>query len=326
MRWIAMIAGLCLAAGLGGSEARAQEFSLNISHVLDATHPVHIGALKMAEVADRLSKGRIKMTIYPSSQLGVDREVIQNVQSGVIHGLIEASTKFVPFVPALAALDLPYLVQNADAAFAMLDGPVVTNEINPKASEAGFHLVRYWEVTFRDIYTTRKEIKALPDLKGLKFRVIGSPSFVALFRALGANPTPMPFGELYSGLQQGVVDGAENDLLTYQTSRHFEVAKHVALTHHMMLVNSLFISEKFWQTYPPDIQAIIAEAALEGRKATSAARAEAETKVVAELKEQGVQFTEPDLAPFTAAGRSIYPEFEAKIGKPLLDRLVAANK
>jgi tripartite ATP-independent transporter DctP family solute receptor len=321
MRLIASVAVLCLVALWSATAPQAQEYSLNISHVLDPSHPIHIGALKMAEIAAQRSGGRVKMTIFPSSQLGADREVIQNVQSGVIQGLIEATTKFVTFAPVYAALDLPYLVKTPDEAYALLDGPIVSNEINPKVAEAGFHPVSYWEVSFRDIYTVRKPITALSDLQGLKFRVIGSPSFIALFRALGANPTPMPFGELYSALQQGVVDGAENDLLTYLTSRHSEVAKHVALTHHMMLVNALFISETVWKTYPPDIQAIIAEAALEGRTTMRAARAAAELKVMGELKAQGVDFTEPDLSPFVAAGRAIYPEFESKIGKPLLDRL-----
>jgi tripartite ATP-independent transporter DctP family solute receptor len=321
MGWLNAIAGLCLAALVGVGPARAQEYTLNISHVLDPSHPIHIGALKMAEVAAARSNGRIKMSIFPASQLGADREVIQNVQSGAIHGLIEATTKFVTFAPVYAALDLPYLVKTPDEAYALLDGPVVGNEINPKVAQAGFHPVSYWEVSFRDIYTTRQPITALSDLKGLKFRVIGSPSFIALFRALGANPTPMPFGELYGALQQGVVDGAENDLLTYATSRHAEVAKHVALTHHMMLVNALFISESIWKTYPPDVQAIIAEAAIEGRKTMRAARAAAEVKLMDQLKAQGVTFTEPDLAPFAIAGRAIYPEFEEKIGKPLLDRL-----
>jgi TRAP-type transport system periplasmic protein len=321
MRRVAAIAGLCLAALSSAPAPRAQEFSLNISNVLDPSHPINVGALKMAEIAAERSKGRIKMSIFPASQLGADREVIQNVQSGAIHGLIEATTKFVNFAPVYAALDLPYLVKTPDEAYALLDGPIVSGEINPKAAESGFHPVSYWEVTFRDIYTARKPIAALADLKGLKFRVIGSPSFIALFRALGATPTPMPFGELYSALQQGVVDGAENDLLTYFTSRHSEVAKHVALTHHMMLINALFISELVWKTYPPDIQAIITEASLEGRKTMRAARTAAELKVMDELKAQGVAFTEPDLAPFTAAARSIYPEFESKIGKPLLDRL-----
>jgi tripartite ATP-independent transporter DctP family solute receptor len=320
MRLVAGIVVLCLVA-LGAAAPRAQEYSLNISNVLDPSHPINIGALKMAEVAAQRSGGRIKMTIFPASQLGADREVIQNVQSGVIHGLIEATTKFVNFAPVYAALDLPYLVKTPDEAYALLDGPVVSNEINPKAAESGFHPVAYWEVTFRDIYTARKPIMTLADLKGLKFRVIGSPSFIALFRALGATPTPMPFGELYSALQQGVVDGAENDLLTYFTSRHAEVAKHLAQTHHMMLINALFISEIVWKTYPPDIQAILVEASLEGRKTMRAARAEAELKVVDELKAQGVEFTTPDLAPFAEAARSIYPEFESKIGKPLLDRL-----
>ncbi len=309
-----------------GAAAAAEQYTLNIGHVLDPQHPVQVGALRFVQVAAEKSGGRIKINVYPSSQLGSDREGWQNTQSGVIHGIIDSTTKGVNFVPEFAALDLPYLVKNAGDAYRLLDGPVVRQEMDEKAAKAGFRVIHHWEVTFRNIYTSRRTIGALADLKGLKIRVIQSPSFVTLFRALGASPTPMAFGELYTALQQGVVDGAENDILTYQSTKHFEVAKNLAITNHIMLVNSLVLSERHWKTYPADIQKVLTEASLEGRKALMENRAARETKALETLKAAGVRVTEPDLAPFVETARKTYPEFEGKLGKELVRKVAEGLK
>jgi tripartite ATP-independent transporter DctP family solute receptor len=323
MIWRAVLLGTAAALVMCGA-AMAQQVTLKIGHVLDPQHPVHLGALKMAEVAAQRSGGRIKIEVYPSSQLGSDREAIQNVQSGTIEGVVDATSKLVNFVPQYAALDLPYLVRNYDEAYRLLDGGVVSKLMGEPAAAAGFRVLSYWEVTLRNVYTTRKPVKAVNDLAGLKIRVIQSPSYVTLFRAFGASPTPMAFGELYTALQQGVVDGAENDLLTFSSTKQYEVAKLVTITNHLMLVNAVILSEKVWQTFPADIQGIITQAAAEGRRTAIAIREEREKKVRADLAAQGVQFFEPDLTPFVAIGRKTCSEFEAKLGKNMIEQVTAA--
>src|SRR5882672_9810032 len=241
---------LTLAALLAAVPAAAQEVVLTIGHVLDLKHPLHLGGVRMAEAAAKQSNGRIKVNLFPSSQLGSDREMLQNTQAGVISGMLEATTKLVTFVPQFGVLDLPYLATSREQAFRLLDSPVIEQELHGRAAEAGFRIIGYWEVTLRSIYTRTKVINSVADLRGMKIRVIPSPSFITLFRALGASPTPMSFGELYTALQQGVVDGAENDILTYQGVKHFEVAKNLAITNHMMLINAFFLSEKQWAKIP----------------------------------------------------------------------------
>jgi tripartite ATP-independent transporter DctP family solute receptor len=318
-------AGLALALGAAAAAAAAEQYTLNIGHVHDTQHPVHVGAQRFAQAAAEKSGGRIKINIFPGSQLG-DRDAIQNTQSGVIHGVIDTTTKLVTFVPEYGALDLPYLVKTQEEAYRLLDGPVVRRAIDEKGARAGFRVPVHWEITLRNIYTGRKPVRSLADLKGLKIRVIQSPSYITLFRALGASPTPMAFGELYSALQQGVVDGAENDLVTYHNTRHFEVAKNLAITHHIMLVNSPILSERHWKGYPPDIQKALTEAALEGRKALMEYRAAREAKVLETLKTAGVQMTQPDLAPFVDLARKSYSEFEGKLGKDLIQKMTEAAR
>jgi TRAP-type transport system periplasmic protein len=312
---------LTLAAAAQG--ALAQEFKFNIGTVLDPKHPVSVGMVRMAEVAEKQSGGKLKLEIFPSSQLGAQREMWQNVQAGLIGGIVDPTASLANFVPQFAVLDLPYLVENTDQAFKLLESPVVQKELTARAPAAGFRIVHYWEVTFRNVYT-REPVKSIADLKGKKIRVIPNPTFIALFRGLGAAPTPMAFGELYTALQQGVVDGAENDAVTYYSTKHFEVAKNYALTSHLMLINTLVFSERQWQRMPENLRKVLSSASLEGRKATLAERATREAKVFDDLRAAGVNITKPDLKPFVAVGRKTWAESEGRLGKDLINKISSA--
>jgi tripartite ATP-independent transporter DctP family solute receptor len=317
---LAALAMLTATAGI----ASAQQFNLKIGSVIDAQHPLLTGARKMVEIVESESKGRIKITLYPSSQLGAQREVLQNMQAGLVDGVIEATTSLTPFVPQFAALDLPYLVKDEDAAFRLFDSDVVDKELRQRGIAVGIHYVHSWEVTFRDIYTRTKAINSIGDLKGLKVRVIPSPSFIALFREFGAAPTPMAFGEIYTALQQGVIDGAENDDVTFMTSKHMEVAKNLALTRHMMLADSLFMSEKTWQKLPEDLRKLIQKGSLEARHVVHVERAEKEKTALAQIKAAGINITQPDLTPFIAAGKRTYAELEKTLGHDLVEKITKA--
>lgn len=317
------LAWIALSIGLAAQGAWAQDFKFNVGTVLDPKHPVSIGMYRMAEVAEKESGGRLKLEIFPSSQLGAQREMWQNVQAGLIGGIIDPTASLANFVPQFAVLDLPYLVQNADQAFKMLEGAVVQKELTSLAPAAGLRVVRYWEVTFRNVYT-RTPVNSITDLKGRKIRVIPNPTFIALFRSLGTAPTPMAFGELYTALQQGVVDGAENDAVTYFSTKHYEVAKNYALTNHLMLINTLVFSEKQWQRMPENLRAILSKAAFEGHQATLEDRRVRDAKVLDDLKAAGVNITRPDLKPFIEAGRKTWTESEARLGKELIGKIAAA--
>lgn len=321
MRVFVWVASAALA--IAGQAAQAQEFKFNLGTVLDPKHPVSIGMMRMAEAAEKQSGGRLKLEIFPSSQLGAQREMWQNVQAGIIGGIIDPTASLANFVPQFAVLDLPYLVDNADKAFKLLEGPVVEKELSARAPAAGFRVVRYWEVTFRNVYT-RTPVNSIADLKGKKIRVIPNPTFIALFRGLGAAPTPMAFGELYTALQQGVVDGAENDAVTYYSTKHFEVAKNYALTNHLMLINTLVFSERQWQRMPQGLREIFLKAALEGSRATMDDRRGRDSKVLDDLRAAGVNITRPELKPFVDVGRKTWAESEARLGKDLIAKISAA--
>jgi TRAP-type transport system periplasmic protein len=317
---------LVVATIITGSASAQEPQTLKIACVLDAQHPMMVGARRMAEIVERESNGRLKIALYPSSQLGGQREVLQNVQAGVVDGVLEATATLTNFVPQLAAIDLPYLAKDQDAAYRFFDSPIFEQELARPAAAAGFHIVNVWEVTFRDVYTRSKAINSVADLQGQKLRVIPSASYIALFRALGAAPTPMAFGEVYTALQQGVIDGAENDDVTYITSKHMEVAKNLAITQHMMLANTFYISERVWQHIPADLQRVIEKASLEGRTVVIDERAKRNAKALDEIRAAGVNITRPDLAPFVAVGKETYKELAERLGPDLVEKVVGAAK
>lgn len=315
-----------IAGALAGSAAAQDAQTLKIACVLDAQHPLMFGGRHMAAVVERESKGRLKLALYPSSQLGGQREVLQNVQAGIVDGVLEATATLTNFVPQFGAIDLPYLARDQDTAYRLFDSPTFEQELARPAAGAGFRVVHVWEVTFRNVYTRAKAINNVGDLKGQKLRVIPSPSYVALFRALGAAPTPMAFGEIYTALQQGVIDGAENDNVTYITSKHMEVAKNIAITQHMMLANTFYISERVWARIPADLQEVIRNASLEGRATVIAERAKRDAKALDDIRTAGINITRPDLAPFIATGQQTYKELAERLGPDLVNKVVGAAK
>ncbi|WP_372619194.1 TRAP transporter substrate-binding protein [Falsiroseomonas sp.] len=305
---------------------RAQDArTLRIGSALDPQHPIIIGAGAMAARLEQLSGGRLKAAIFPSSQLGAQREMWQNVQAGVLDGVIDATASMVNFVGQFGVLDLPYLVPDSASAFRLLDGPVAETELVARGARAGFRVVNFWEVTFRNIYT-RRPVNSLADLAGLKIRVIPNPSFIALFRALGAAPTPMAFGEIYTALQQGVIDGAENDNVTYLSVRHAEVARNLAITNHMMLVNAFVMSERQFARLSAEQQGWVRQASLVGREAVTAERTGREARALTDIAAAGVNITRPDLVPFVEAGRRTYAQSEERLGKDLVARVAAAAR
>lgn len=317
-------AGLAAALSLP-HVARAQNFSFSIGHVLEPLHSVQIGAERFKKVAEEKSKGQIKVSVFPAGMLGNSRDLALQTQSGSIFGVIDATTKFVNFTPEFALLDMPFLAKDAPSAFAVMDSPTIAKIVYEKSIKAGFRPIHGWEVAFRNIYTKRRPINAMSDLHGLKIRTIPSPTYINLFKAFGAAPTPMNFGELYTALQQGVVDGAENDILTYQSSKHYEVAPLLAMTSHMMLVNTFFASQKIWDTLPEDIRKIVTAASLEARTAAMDDSNHRQSKAADELKAKGVKFTQPDLKPFITASEQTRPWFVEKFGAATVDAVVKAK-
>ena len=301
--------------------------NLKIACVLDAQHPVVIGARQMAEIAEKESGGRLKITVYPSSQLGGQREVLQNLQAGIVDGVIDATATLTNFVPQLAVVDLPYLAKDQAAAFRLFDSPVFEREFWPACCCCRLsHRAGLGGHVPQRLYPQPSDQQRGGSERPEDPRHTEPLLHCAVPRVSGAAPVTMAFGEVYTALQQGVIDGAENDSVTYQTSKHMEVARNLALTSHMMLANTLYISERVWERLPDDLKAAINKASGEARKTVVAKHSSRDAKVLDEIRAGEINVTQPDLAPFTAIGQQTYKELAERLGPDLVDHIVAAAK
>jgi tripartite ATP-independent transporter DctP family solute receptor len=272
-------------------------------------HPMGVGAQKFASVVSQKTGGKLGVQLFPIGTLGSERENAESIQLGALQGGLISAGFSPTFVPESALILLPYLFKDIDTAYRALDGApgqMVLELFPPK----GFHPLGFFDnARLRHITNKARPITQPDDLKGLKIRVMDNPIQIATYRRLGAAPTAMSIAEVYTALQQGVVDGQENPLANIYTTRFYEVQKYVSLTG--MQYDPMFVvmNPKFFQGLSKEHQDAIAEAAAEGRKASRDNAGEREAEFEKLLKEKGMEFNEVDKAALTTATRPVWDEF-----------------
>ena len=206
------------------------------------------------------TKGRLGVRVYPNGTLGSEKDTIEQLKIGGLDMMRINAAPLNNVVPETVVPCLPFVFRSKEHMRATLDGPV-GDEILAAMETQGMVGLAFYDSGARSVYTARKPVKSLADLKGMKIRVQQSDLFVAMVEALGANPTPMPYGEVYTGLKTGIVDAAENNFPSYESSRHFEAAKYYAMTEHSMAPEVLVFSKKIWDALPEEDRKLIRKAA-----------------------------------------------------------------
>ncbi len=300
---------------------------LKIGHSLPTTHPVHGGIENMAERVAELSGGELVLDIFPNSQLGNETQMLEQVQTGTLAMIKVGGGSLGDFIPEFKVFSLPYVLQSRDHHWDVLDSDIGAEMLTALATNAsgapsGFRGLCYYDAGSRNFYAVRP----LPDLEALqnlKIRVQNNPVAMDMVSALGASPTPISWGELYTSLQQGVVDGAENNPPSFVSNRHFEVCKHFTFNHHSMVPDVVVISTEIWERLSPQEQNWLTQAAEESslyqRQAWETATAEA----VEQMKAEGVTVYEPDLAPFIAETAPVREKYARGKMKTILERIAA---
>jgi tripartite ATP-independent transporter DctP family solute receptor len=226
---------------------------IKLAHVLDTGHPVHQGMAHMAERLEELSEGKMRMDIYASGQLGGERELIELLQIGTLGMTKVSASPLENFVPAVQIFGIPYVFRDENHFWTVLNGPIGKELLDgPKP----FKLkgMGYYDAGWRSFYTTKVAVNQPSDLKGLKIRVQESRTAIEMVKALGGSATPISWGELYTSLQQGVVDGAENNPPSLFISRQYEVSKYYSLDEHTAVPDVLLISLRVWESLTPQQQ------------------------------------------------------------------------
>ena len=282
---------VALAALLPMMAAQAQERTFKYALQNPKGHPLEIGASKFAELVAAKSGGKLKVNVYPGGTLGGDAANVSALQGGTIEFMALNSGILASQVKDFEVFDFPFIFANSKEADAVVDGPF-GQKLHAKLADKGIVGLAYYELGFRNITNSRRAINTVEDLAGLKLRVIPNAINVDWVKAVGANPTPMAFPEVYAGMEQKAIDGQENPFSVILANKFFEVQKHLAVTNHQYNPQSLIMSKKVWGTLPADQKKLIQDAATEAAKYERQVNRELASGQLAELKKAGMQVTE----------------------------------
>ncbi|WP_437931629.1 TRAP transporter substrate-binding protein [Sorangium sp. So ce291] len=299
----------------GAASAGTKKVVLKLSHALDQAHPVHVAMEHMAKQLDRKSGGTVQLQIFPNGQLGSETESIEQVQRGALAMVKTSTAPLESFIPEMAIFGMPYLFRDEDHFWKVLLGDV-GKELAAVGAKVGVRGLCYYDSGSRSFYTAKAPVMSPADLKGKKIRVMKSKTAMDLVSQLGAAPTPIAFGELYSALQQGMVDGAENNPPSLFTSRHFEVTKHYSLDEHTSIPDIILFSQTIWESLSPEVQRWVQEAADESAVFQREAWKKSTQESLDALKKAGVTIHRPDKEPFRQQVQPMYDRLEGtELGK-----------
>lgn len=294
---------------------------LKAAHVLSNTSHYQKGMEKFAELVKAKTNGQVEIQIYPNSILGSERDLIEGLQLGTVDIAMVSTAPIGQFSPKMMLFDLPFIFRDNKHAWAVADGPI-GDELFADLSQKGIIGLAYWENGFRHVFTKSKAIKVPDDIKGLKIRVMENPVHIASFKALGTIPSPLAWGELFTALQQGTVDGAENSLSVIYTSRFQEVCKNVALTGHFYGIAPLLMSKISYDKLSEEQKKAIKEAALEARDYQRQVTVDMEKEIISKLESEGVKVTEVDRNAFQEKCKNVYKEFENQVPSEIVNKVL----
>ena len=295
-----------LAAGLLSLSAQATEFRSSDIHPDD--YPTVQAVKFMGERLKALSGGKHSIRVYPNGALGGEKETIEQAKIGAL-AMVRVNVGAMNNVCNETVVPtMPFLFRSVEHMHKVLDGPV-GQEILKACEKQGFIGLGFYDSGARSMFTAKRPVKSLADMKGMKVRVQQSDLWVSMLEAMGANATPMPMGEVYTGLKTGLVDAAENNYPTYESSRSFEVAKYFTKTEHSMAPEILLFSKRVYDKLSPDEQKWVRQAAKESVPYMRKTWAEREAKSLAIVKAGGAEIIDIDKAPFQAAMKPVYEKF-----------------
>ncbi|BCJ86922.1 TRAP transporter substrate-binding protein [Effusibacillus dendaii] len=304
----------------------SKKISIKLAHTGSETHQYNIGAEAFKKALEEKSKGTMEVKIYANAKLGSEKDAVEGIQNGTVDmTVVSADSSMANVVPEMNVFGIPFLFKNKEHVYSVLDGEIGKSLLK-KADEKNMKGLGFWEVGFRHMTTKNKEILKPEDVKGLKMRVQPAPVWQEFMKSLGANPTPVNFNELYSALEQGVVDGQENPIATIMSMKFYEVQKQLALTSHTYSPAVVLASNKFYKSLTDQQKKWLDEAVQEATVSQRKTLADAETKSLDELKSKGVNITQPDREAFAAATKDVAKSVADKVPQDLLDKIKAAAK
>ncbi len=317
-----LVTMILMAMVLSSCSATKDKKILYFAHSLPISHPVHKGILEMQKAVNEKSDGKLQIKIFPDGQLGTEREVLELLQIGSIAMTKVSAASMSNFAPEFKALGVPYLFRDREHMFNILEGKIGM-EILEGGSEYLLRGLCFYDAGSRSFYTTEGFVKTPEDLKGLKIRVMNDQTSVNMVNALGGSATPMAYGELYTALQQRVVDGAENNIPSFVTSNHFEICKYYTVDEHSMVPDVVVVGTKFWNGLNEEEKEWLQAAADESVARQKVFWSETVKENMEVLKNAKVQIHHPDKSLFSAMTESVMKEL---MEDPNLKRIITKIK
>lgn len=318
---LVLLVSLILPVALG-----KDKIVIKAGHVATTTNPYHLGLVYFANKVKEKTSGQVEVKVFPSSQLGNERDLIEGLQMGSVEMAVISNAVFGTIKPEAMLFDLPFIFRDDQHCFKVVDGPI-GQKIKNLFPQVGIRILSYIDAGFRYPYIRNGSIKKPSDLNGLKIRVMENPIHIGLYKAFGARAVPMAAGETYTAMQQGVIDGSDNPLVFYSSMGHWEVAKNITINLPLLKnVATYTISETFYKSLPKKIQRVIYESAMEAAIYERKVFAEQEKQLLSELKGKGVVISYPDnVESFQEIAKTVWKEFENKVGKKQIKAVLATK-
>lgn len=296
-----------------GAAEKTEATVIKVGHVVSEESSFHFGMEKFQELISEKTEGRYQIEIYPNSQLGGERDLVEGVQMGTVGMTVVASSVMANFVPSLAAVDLPYLIQDQEHADRVFLGDV-GNQFISDIDSAGMKCLTFWEVGFRNFQCNRNQVNSLADMKGMKVRTMENKIHQDIWRNWGADPVPMAFAESYTAMQQGALDAYEAPTLNCYTLNIQDVCKYFSTIEYVYTAAPVVISEDIWNGMSAEDQQSFMDAALEAGTYEREENRRQEKEAEQKLADAGMEIAHPDKTEFAAACEPIYQKYDSEYG------------
>ena len=325
---LSMVIAASFTVGIAAPAAMAADKVMKCGIVTNKDRSLSKGLVEFGKILEKETGGSIKVQVFTDGVLGGDRQTLEGLQMGTIHCTSVSTGPIAAFVPQFDVFDLPFLFKDKATAFKVVDGPIGQELLNklPAVGMIGFN---YWENGFRHLTNNKREVKTAEDIKGLKIRTLESKIHVDTWKQLGANPTPMSFSQLYTALEQGVVDGQENPFGNVVSNKFNEVQKYLTTTGHVYNASPFLLSKKFYDGLTDKEKEAVKKAATEAQAFQRAANDKEDQDSVGTLTQRGMKITAlnpGEQQKVVASLKPVYDKYAEALGKELVEKLLAAVK
>ena len=316
---LAVMFSVELLSGCAGGEQ--DSITLTVAHVLNETHPYHLAWTRVKELVEERTDGGLRLEVFANSTLGNERDIIEGMQLGIVDLSCMSTGALASFSPAFMALDLPFIFSDCDSAYKVLDSEI-GDELLTSLGDNMLVGIAFWENGFRNISNNQRDIIVPEDVKGLKLRTLENELQIDTFATLGVNAIPMAWGDVYTALSQGTIDGQENPLTTIYLNRIHEVTKHITLTGHFYAAAPVVMRKKNLEKLSPEYQQILMDAIREVTDYERELSQEYDIVYLQSLKDEGINVIEDiDKDLWRQAVQPVYDKYQDRIGTELLQRI-----